>query len=308
MILFLQNILKRFRQWVRKHIVKFASASLLMLGTIIVLWPLIHVTVPVGYNGVVFRPIWGGTDLTLLIPEGINFKWPWDSVTQYDTRIQQKSIMVDVLTSDLLKSKLTISYQFKVYPQNIPMLHKYVGSDYVTKFVEPSVIASVRGAIGKLSSTDAFTANIMSVQQQIRQGSDMAIIDNISPPGIRDVRLVRIVGIEFQDFSFPKDVEAAIDQKMVESAKAQSYPFILAGARSEAQRKEIEAEGIRKFQDIVRPGLSDSYLRWRGIEATQNLAGSTNSKIIVFGQGPTGLPLIMGEMDKAPVGANKAGK
>ena len=78
--------------------------------------------------------------------------------------------------------------------------------------------------------------------------------------------------------------------------------------RSEAQRKEIEAEGIRKFQDIVRPGLSDSYLRWRGIEATQNLATSSNSKIIVFGQGPTGLPLIMGDMDKTPVSPNKTGK
>jgi regulator of protease activity HflC (stomatin/prohibitin superfamily) len=304
----MRKIFSSFRDWISRHTLQFIVASFIVLASGFVLWPAIHVSIPVGYVGVLFRPIWKGTDLSLLINEGINLKLPWDTVTKYDGRIQQKVVTVDVLTSDLLKSTLTVSYQFRIYETNVPLLHKYIGPDYVSKFVEPSIVASVRNAVGKLSSTEAFTKNISSVEQQIRQGSDLSIINNISPPGINEVRLVRIEAIEFQDFSFPKEVADAINNKMVASAKAQSYPFILESERSEAQRKEIEAEGIRKFQDIVRPGLSDSYLRWRGIEATQNLASSTNSKIIVFGQGPTGLPLIMGEMDKTPVGPNKTGK
>jgi prohibitin 1 len=304
----MKKILNSIRDWISRHILQFIVASFIVLATGFVLWPAIHVSIPVGYVGVLFRPIWKGTDLSLLINEGINLKLPWDTVTKYDGRIQQKVVTVDVLTSDLLKSTLTVSYQFRIYENNVPLLHKYIGPDYVSKFVEPSIVASVRNAVGKLSSTEAFTKNISTVEQLIRQGSDLSIINNISPPGINEVRLVRIEAIEFQDFSFPKEVADAINNKMVASAKAQSYPFILESERSEAQRKEIEAEGIRKFQDIVRPGLSDSYLRWRGIEATQNLASSTNSKIIIFGQGPTGLPLIMGEMDKTPVGPNKTGK
>ena len=304
----MRKILNSFRDWISRHTLQFIVASFIVLATGFVLWPAIHVSIPVGYVGVLFRPIWKGTDLSLLINEGINLKLPWDTVTKYDGRIQQKVVTVDVLTSDLLKSTLTVSYQFRIYENNVPLLHKVIGPDYVAKFVEPSIIASVRNAVGKLSSTEAFTKNISSVEQQIRQGSDLSIINNISPPGINEVRLVRIEAIEFQDFSFPKEVADAINNKMVASAKAQSYPFILESERSEAQRKEIEAEGIRKFQDIVRPGLSDSYLRWRGIEASQNLATSSNSKIIVFGQGPTGLPLIMGDMDKTPVSPNKTGK
>ena len=304
----MRKILNSFRDWISRHTLQFIVASFIVLASGFVLWPAIHVSIPVGYVGVLFRPIWKGTDLSLLINEGINLKLPWDTVTKYDGRIQQKVVTVDVLTSDLLKSTLTVSYQFRIYENNVPLLHKFIGPDYVAKFVEPSIIASVRNAVGKLSSTEAFTKNISSVEQQIRQGSDLSIINNISPPGINEVRLVRIEAIEFQDFSFPKEVADAINNKMVASAKAQSYPFILESERSEAQRKEIEAEGIRKFQDIVRPGLSDSYLRWRGIEASQNLATSSNSKIIVFGQGPTGLPLIMGDMDKTPVSPNKTGK
>lgn len=304
----MNNSLPHFRAWVRKHTLKFTLICFFILTTGIVLWPTIHVKIPVGNVGILFRPIWGGTDLYTVLAEGIRLKLPWDIVTQYDTTIQQKVVTVDVLTKDLLKSKLTVSYQFKAYEENIPMLHKYVGSSYISKFVEPSIIASVRDSIGKLSSTDAFTLDIAAVQSAIRQGSDLSIINSISPPGISDVRLVRIVGIEFQDFSFPKEVEDAISKKMIESAKAASYPFILDAERGEATRKEIEAEGIRKFQDIIRPGLSDNYLRWRGIEATQKLAESTNSKMILFGQGPTGLPLIMGDMDKTPITSNKSGK
>jgi regulator of protease activity HflC (stomatin/prohibitin superfamily) len=304
----MRKILNSFRDWISKHTLQFVVASFIIFISGFILWPSIHASIPVGYVGVLFRPIWKGTDLSLLLNEGINLKLPWDTVTKYDGRIQQKVVTVDVLTSDLLKSTLTVSYQFRIYEDNVPMLHKYIGPDYVSKFVEPSIIASVRNAVGKLSSTEAFTKNISSVEQEIRQGSDLSIINNISPPGINEVRLVRIEAIEFQDFSFPKEVADAINNKMVASAKAQSYPFILESERSEAQRKEIEAEGIRKFQDTVRPGLSDSYLRWRGIEATQNLASSSNSKIIIFGQGPTGLPLIMGDMDKTTVSPNKAGK
>jgi regulator of protease activity HflC (stomatin/prohibitin superfamily) len=35
-------------------------------------------------------------------------------------------------------------------------------------------------------------------------------------------------------------------------------------------------------------------LRWKGIEATEKLANSSNSKVVVVGSGKDGLPLILG--------------
>jgi hypothetical protein len=40
----------------------------------------------------------------------------------------------------------------------------------------------------------------------------------------------------------------------------------------DSKRKKIEGEGIRDFQQTVSQGISDSYLRWRGIEATLQLS------------------------------------
>ena len=56
----------------------------------------------------------------------------------------------------------------------------------------------------------------------------------------------------------------------------------------------IEAEGIRDFQDIVSQSISDDLLQWKGIEATTELAGSNNAKVVVIGSGESGLPLILG--------------
>jgi hypothetical protein len=51
--------------------------------------------------------------------------------------------------------------------------------------------------------------------------------------------------------------------------------------------------GIRGFQEIVSTGLSDSYLKWRGIDATLQLSQSNNAKIVVIGGGSSGMPLIL---------------
>ena len=57
---------------------------------------------------------------------------------------------------------------------------------------------------------------------------------------------------------------------------------------------------------MVSQGISDSYLRWRGIEATLQLSQSTNSKVVIIGSAKDGLPLILGNMD-APTEQGTAG-
>jgi len=68
--------------------------------------------------------------------------------------------------------------------------------------------------------------------------------------------------------------------------------FVLQKERQEAERKRVEASGIKDFQDIVTQGISEKLLEWKGIEATVELARSSNSKVIVVGNSKTGLPLI----------------
>jgi regulator of protease activity HflC (stomatin/prohibitin superfamily) len=71
--------------------------------------------------------------------------------------------------------------------------------------------------------------------------------------------------------------------------------FTLDRERQEAQRKQIEAEGIAKYQAIVRQGMTGEYLQFKGIEATAKLAESPNTKVVIVGAGKGGLPVILGD-------------
>lgn len=70
--------------------------------------------------------------------------------------------------------------------------------------------------------------------------------------------------------------------------------FVLNKEQQKAERKRIEAAGIRDFQAIISEGINQNLLRWKGIEATEKLANLTNSKVVVIGSGKDGLPLIPG--------------
>ena len=91
----------------------------------------------------------------------------------------------------------------------------------------------------------------------------------------------------------PESIQAAIERKLEQKQKVEEYEFRVETEKLESERKAVEARGIAEFQRIVAPQITESYLRWRGIEATLRLSESDNSKVVVIGNSETGLPLIL---------------
>src|SRR3989442_529159 len=100
---------------------------------------------------------------------------------------------------------------------------------------------------------------------------------------------ILVTGIEL-----PAAIMAAINRKTEQYYIAEEYKFRVEREKRESERKKIEAEGIRDFQQTVSQGISQPYLRWRGIEATLRLSQSTNAKSVIIGNGKDGLPIILG--------------
>ena len=295
---YLKQSYYEYLMFLRRHTLSITTGVLIFLGLIVVLWPYSVHFIPAGSKGVLYKRLGSGTDLDTILEEGVAVTLPWNKVTLYTTRIQQQTTEIEVLTSDRLKSKMTISFQFNAYPYNLPLLHKFVGPDYFEKIVLPIIESSTRESVAKYTSADAFTNDIKKINQTISLDTTNLILKRITPTGLSDVRLISINDVQLIKFSFPQDVETALESKAIELAKAEAYTYRIMAETKEAERKQIEAVGIRNFQDTVQGGLTDNYIRWRGVEATSALAASNNSKVIVFGQGQTGLPLILGEMDR----------
>ena len=90
-------------------------------------------------------------------------------------------------------------------------------------------------------------------------------------------------------FTQPQAIELKAESEQV----SQRMEFVLAKERQEAERKTIEAQGIADFQAIVSQGISPELLKWKGIEATERLAESPNSKLVIMGNGKDQLPVIL---------------
>lgn len=291
-------------RWAEKKLLTIFFIVILTMSSIIVLWPLMFVLVPAGKIGVMYRPLSEGVDLNMVIKEGAYLILPWNKVTQYSVQIQLKELNLELLTSDLLKTKVTVSFQFEVNPNTLPLLHKFVGVDYLDKMIIPQVIKVTRDKVAQFNSRIAYTGSLSQVASDIAITTDNLLINQLSPPGLTNVRLIRVSSVQLTSVLYPPAVQTAIDNKVVESEIAESFKFRIQAARLESERKVIEAKGIREFQLIVNEGMTENYLRFRGIQATEELAKSSNAKTLIFGSGPSGLPLVLGNaIDNVPPGA-----
>merc|ERR1712093_514369 len=111
--------------------------------------------------------------------------------------------------------------------------------------------------------------------------------EKLSPRGIvlEDVLLKGI--------KLPKQLTDAIELKAQAEQASARMEFVLSKEKQEAERKKVEASGISAFQKIVSEGISSQLLQWKGIEATEKLAGSTNAKIVVMGNSKDSLPVLL---------------
>ncbi len=105
---------------------------------------------------------------------------------------------------------------------------------------------------------------------------------------------IQILDTLVLSIELPPEIVAAINRQTEQYYMIKEYKFRVQREAEESKRKQIEADGIAAFQKTVSQGISDSYLRWRGIEATLALAQSPNTKIVIIGSGKDGLPIILG--------------
>lgn len=257
--------------------------SLIVLLTVAFLWPRIFINVYPGENGVLWRRFVGGTDLRYPYGEGLHILWPWDKMHIYDTRIQQVSHDFDALSRSGLPIRFELSIRYRPQKHSLPRLHQDIGPDYVEKVVKPEVQTYVREVVANYLPEEIYTSEGLLLQI-IKQGALAGL----------DRRNIVLDDLLIKRMELPERIREAIEHKLTAEQQSLRYDFLLQKEAKEADRKRIEAEGIRDFQKIVMTGGAFSeYLNFQGILATLELAQSDNSKVVVLGNRDSGgLPLL----------------
>lgn len=267
-----------------KRLVTLGIAGVVAVIFLVIAQATMFITVEAGYSGVVFRTFGGGLDKETVLGQGFHVIAPWNKVFLYDTRIMEQTEEMDVLAENGLSIHIDLSIRYRVLPSEIGYLHEEIGQEYGTKIVMPEIRSATRKVIGKYLPEELYSQKREVIQTEITSATET----NLEPRHIAlDAVLIRSVKL-------PEKIKSAIERKLEQQQQRDEYEFRIQKEQKEADRKKIEAQGIKDFQDIVSEGISERYLKWKGIEATNELAQSPNSKVVIIGGGDSGLPIILG--------------
>ena len=282
----------------------------LMLVTLVavVLFPYAAVTVPSGHAGVLWKRFGGGTvlDPRQIREEGLHLIWPWNELFLYDLRLQSVTETYNAISSDGVSLSSTMNIRFRLQRAAAPVIHQALGPNYLQLLVRPGIGSLTREVMAQYTAEQVYSTARQEIQDKIRSLSQDRLSEKMmeregdEPYRVSLSDTVILYDTLVYGIELPVLVVNAINRKIEQYYISEEYKFRVERERRESERKKIEAEGIREFQQIVSQGISDSYLRWRGIEATLQLSQSTNSKVVIIGSAKDGLPVILGNMAASP--------
>lgn len=255
----------------------------LLLGAILMLAGC-GTQVPSGYHGVKYFKFGGGTEMGRIYPEGFQWHLPWNSFYLYNTRISENQEVLTVLSSDGATITLEVSVWHRPIIQHLDSLQITVGPRYYDVVIAPALRGEARRIAGRYTPEELYSTK--------RDSMALALLESLR--SLMADKYIEIENVIFRDVKLPQRISDAINEKLASEQEAQRMKFILDKERQEADRKRIEAQGIADFQKIVSTGLNPMLLQWKGIEATEQLANSSNTKVVVIGNSKDGLPLILG--------------
>ena len=320
----------RKRGWWRligRHLPSFTVAVLVSMLAATVLFPYVVITVPSGQVGVLWKRF-NGYDLycwcfvgrgTILDPrelreEGLHIVWPWDKLFLYDLRLQSTTQTYNAISKDGVNVIVQVSIRYQLLHNSVGVLHKFIGPDYLNTVVGPEIGSQTRQVVSEYTAQQVYTSR-EPIQDKVRNNSQNSLgahlntlvqpaaMEQPDPKHYNDFlqNSIQILDTPVLGIELPPAIVAAINRQTEQFYQIQEFKYRVEREIEEAKRKQVEANGIAAFQKTVSQGISDSYLRWRGIEATLSLAQSPNSKIVVIGSGKDGLPIILGNVDNPAV-------
>ena len=298
----------RWRRFVDRYLPSLVIYLMVVTLIGVVLFPHVAITVPSGHVGVLWKRFGGGTvlDPRQLKDEGLHLVWPWNEVFLYDLRLQSITDTYNAISSDGVSLNATLIIRFRLQRDAVPVIHQSIGRDNLQLLAKPGIGSLTREVMAQYTAEQVYSTARQEIQDKIRSLSQDRLSEKMmeregdEPYRVSLSDTVILYDTLVYGIELPVLVVNAINRKIEQYYISEEYRFRVERERRESERKKIEAEGIREFQQIVSQGISDSYLRWRGIEATLQLSQSTNSKVVIIGSAKDGLPLILGNMAASP--------
>ena len=316
----------RFRSYVERHVQGVSVGLMVALLMGFVLYPYMLVTVPSGEVGVLWKRFSGpGIYCWCILPrgtvlnpaeirnEGLHIIWPWDKLFIYDLRLLATTEKYNAISKDGVTVTAEINIRYQLMHDSVAVFHKFIGPGYVKSLLSPEIGSQARKIISQYTAQEVYVSRA-KIEEQIKAATQSSLGEHLNSLYQSEASeqldaesykralqaSIQVLDTFVLSIELPNPIVAAINRQTEQFYQIQEYKYRVEKEAEESKRKLIEANGIAAFQRIVSQGISPSYLRWRGIEATLALAQSRNAKIVIIGSSKDGLPIILGNFDTQP--------
>ena len=242
------------------------------------------VTIGPGEGGVLFERFGDGINTEKTYGEGLNIVAPWNSMLVHKVRQQSISDEMNVLSVNGLEVRVSGTIWYQPEYENLGLLIKTKGQDYVRELLNPAINAAARSVVGRYTPEQLYSSKRDVIEKEILEEVRSEL----------EGQYLTVKRVLVEDVKLPVTIKNAIERKLKQEQESLEYEFRLVTAKKEAEKVRIEAQGKADANRILSASLTEKILKDKGIEATVKLSESSNSKVIVIGSGKSGMPIILG--------------
>ncbi len=216
--------------------------------------------VPAGHVGVI--DLFGHVS-PVSLKSGLNLVNPLAKVVPMSIRTQEDKEAMIVPSKEGLTVELEISALYHLNPEQAVDVYKTVGPRYQEVLFVPQLRAAARGVTGGSEAKALYTSEREALGQEILKHLK-ELVEN---------RGLLVENVLLRKVLLPVTVRDAIEQKLKAEQEFERMKFVNQREEMEAERKRIEAKGVRDSQAIVSETLTPQYLNYLWI---RNLAENEN--------------------------------
>lgn len=207
-----------------------------------------------------------------MLAEGAKVYNPFvTKIIKVPTRTMNIEVRSPLPSKEGLTVQSDVSILYRVESSYAPQIVEKLGSAYDQVVVLPVFRSAVADISSKYFAKDMHTGQRANIEKEIK---------DLMMTQLKDRGFV-VESVLLKSIVLPAGLAKAIEDKLESEQDSQRMQFVLDKERQEAQRRIIEATGIRDAQKIINEGLTPMLIQFKSIEAFNKLSTSPNAKVII---------------------------
>jgi regulator of protease activity HflC (stomatin/prohibitin superfamily) len=193
------------------------------------------------------------------------------TIVKLPTQTRNIEVRSPLPSKEGLTVQSDVSILYRLEGSYAPQILEKLGTDYENVVILPVFRSAVADVSSKYYAKDMHTGERSEIERSIQE---------LMMKQLKDRGFV-VEAVLLKSIVLPTGLTKAIEEKLEAEQISQRMQFVLDKERQEAERKTIEAAGIRDSQKIISEGLSPLLIQFKAIEAFNKLATSPNAKVII---------------------------